>query len=462
MRYTARTVLALSVCVGALGLQTLIGTAVAQACRPNPTREAPQIRNLGGAVVPNNNTFTIVLEDNPAARNIVATLKGRIETIPGVEIVKIYDMGLSALVVRITQMPKLQELLKTLNDEPCFDFIQLDRSGTFNAAAAAPSRQMDPPNGLDRIDQESLPLNQSYSFSRSGGGVHVYVVDSGIDVNHPDFEGRASSVYTAEPGVTTDCAGHGTAVAGVIGGRRFGVAKQVSLHSVRVGHSTAGCNYWPIDVRDAIYWLKDNAQRPAVVNVSVGFNFPDVLLDHAVGLLIESGVTVVVAAGNDHQNVGDCKSRGSPSGYSPARVREAITVGAAYPRSDDELRDPNLVNFGSNFGSCVDLYAPGAHIETARAAGLTQMSCNPHPGSMDSVDCMGTSFAAPHVAGCAALFLQTPSMANPMPADVWAWLSERAVSGKIKTDETGPRTDVDKTHGGTPNMMLHCAADTSN
>jgi subtilisin family serine protease len=247
--------------------------------------------------------------------------------------------------------------------------------------------QQNPPSpGLDRIDQRTLPLDDAYTSDVTGAGATVYVIDTGIDTTHPDFEGRAvSGIDTInDDNDSTDCNGHGTHVAATIGGKTFGVAKGVRLVGVRVldckGNGDAA------SVLAGIDFVTNNAVRPAVANMSLGGNV-DETLDKAIRSSIESGVTYTLAAGNE--NADACNT-------SPARTAEAITVGAV----DQNDARPAF----SNFGPCVDLFAPGTNIKSASLnGGSTVLS--------------GTSMASPHVAGAAALFLASNPTATPQQVE---------------------------------------------
>lgn len=276
--------------------------------------------------------------------------------------------------------------------------------------------------GLDRIDQRDLPLDDAYDAPNDAAGVNVYVIDTGILTTHQDFEGRAEHGYDFVDGDddATDCQGHGTHVAGTVGGADHGVAKGATLHGVRVldcngSGDTAG-------VIDGVDWVTENAEGPAVANMSLGGGSSQAL-DDAVTRSIDSGVTYSLASGN-----GDLF--GNPQDacdFSPARVGgdngPALTVNA----SDDS---DNKGSF-SNYGSCTDLYAPGVDITSAWI------------GSDDATDTIsGTSMAAPHVAGAAALHLADNPDATP--ADVKTALTENASVDKI--------SDVD---ADTPNRLLY-------
>jgi subtilisin family serine protease len=205
--------------------------------------------------------------------------------------------------------------------------------------------QANPPSGLDRIDQAALPLSDTYTFTATGAGVHAYIIDTGIRTTHSEFGGRATGDFTAidDGNGTNDCNGHGTHVAGTVGGATFGVAKQVMLHAVRVldcnGFGTASSVIAGID------FVTANHVSPAVANMSLGGDI-STAVDNAVRNSIAAGVVYSLAAGNSSDDA--CLT-------SPARVAEALTVGATSPSDDARA-------FFSNVGTCLDLFAPGVDI----------------------------------------------------------------------------------------------------
>lgn len=238
--------------------------------------------------------------------------------------------------------------------------------------------------GLDRVDQRDLPLNGSYIYNYVGSAVRAYVIDSGILASHQDFGGRVLAGATAinDGRGTSDCNGHGTHVAGTIGGATWGVAKSVRLVPVRVFGCTGGSANSTII--SGIDWVRSNHVKPAVANMSLGGPAASTI-DTATNNLINAGVTVVVAAGNDNANA--CN-------YSPARVSNAITVGST---TSTDARS----SF-SNFGSCVNIFAPGSSI---RSAWYTSTSAT------NTIS--GTSMASPHVAGAAVLVLAANNSLSP-------------------------------------------------
>jgi subtilisin family serine protease len=263
--------------------------------------------------------------------------------------------------------------------------------------------------GLDRIDQRNLPLNGTYTYTSTGAGVYAYVIDTGIQANHPQFGTRAQAVYDALGGTGADCNGHGTHVSGTIGSTTYGVAKQVQLRGVRVldcngSGATSG-------IIAGLDWVRLNRTNPAVANLSLGGTL-NTSLNTAVTNLSNSGVFVAVAAGNSNSNA--CN-------YSPASATAVFTTASS--ESTDAKRST------SNWGSCVDGYAPGGSItSTWINSGTNTIS--------------GSSMASPHVAGVAALYKAT--YGNASSATIDTWIKNNATANVITGNVTG-----------TPNRLLY-------
>ncbi|KRI63796.1 serine protease [Acinetobacter pittii] len=272
--------------------------------------------------------------------------------------------------------------------------------------------QSTPDWGLDRIDQRNLPLDSAYSYLQTGSGTTAYIVDTGILSTHQQFSGRVLSGYTAisDGNGTNDCHGHGTHVAGTVGGSTYGVAKNVSLVPIRIlGCDGSGASS---NVIAGLDWILKNGKKPAVVNMSLGGE-ANASLDSAVENLFNNGYVMVVAAGNS--NTDACSS-------SPARVSKAITV-AATDSTDTRASY-------SNYGSCVDIFAPGSQINSSWIGSNTATKV-----------LNGTSMATPHVVGVVAEILQSTPTATP-----------QTISTNLLNQAS---SNVVKNPSGSPNRLLY-------
>ncbi len=295
--------------------------------------------------------------------------------------------------------------LARLRADPRVRYVEQDRVVTLSGT------QSRPPWGLDRIGERSLPLDATYHYTATGSGVTAYVIDTGIR-KQTEFGGRlVGGISAVDDGRGyDDCNGHGTHVAGTLGGKTYGVAKGVRLMAVRVfGCSGSSSN---ATIVSGIDWVSYNHQKPAVANLSFESRGSRAV-DEAVKALVADGVTTVVAAGNGAENA--CN-------VSPARVPEVLSVGAS--NREDRLWEE------TNYGSCVDLFAPGEDVTSAGFGGGLTMS--------------GTSMAAPHVAGTAALFLERNRGASP--STVMSRIKAQTTTGKLKSSSSS---------SGSPNRLLY-------
>ncbi len=391
-----------------LGVAAAMAIALVSAA-PSPAAAAEG--RLLGTGNPNAiaDSYIVIFKDGAAPGTKAQSLTSRLSSTYGAKVEHTYSHALRGFAGTMSRAAA-----RRLAARP--EVAYVEQNGTVQIQAT----QTNPPSwGLDRIDQRNLPLNSSYSYSTAASNVRAYVIDTGIRVTHTTFGGRATwGTNTTGDGINSDCHGHGTHVAGTIGGAQYGVAKGVALTAVKV-LNCAGSGTWAA-VAAGVDWVTSHhtAGAPAVANMSLS-TAANTTIDDAVRNSIADGIVYVIGSGNNNSDA--CN-------YSPARVTEAITVNAS---ASTDAR----ASF-SNFGTCTDIFAPGVAITSAGN------------GSDTAADIMsGTSMATPHVAGAAALVLSpSPSLS---PAQVANAIFANATPNKI----TNPGA-------GSPNRLLYTIAST--
>lgn len=395
MRHTTR----LSACAAAAAA-LLVSTGPTTAADPtDPTPSRGTLAPLYRSSAPVAGQYIVSLADSADAEATTEQL--------GVTSLFTYSSVLSGFAARLTP-----EQLDSVRRHPGVAAVEQDAEVTSDVTGPAAPRALAPAAswGLDRIDQENLPLDQEFTVTGTGAGTTGYILDTGIDYAHGEFGGRARLGFDAvgDGRAGADCNGHGTHVAGTVGGASYGVARQADLVSVRV-LDCEGRGTWS-GIMAGLDWIARNARQPAVMNASLG-GPASPTVNAALDRVAAGGVVPVVAAGND--DIDACE-------VSPASAARAFTVGA----SDAEDRETSF----SNHGECLALYAPGAGIVSARLG-----------GGSTALD--GTSMAAPHVAGAALLARAAAPTATAETIE--AQLLETALPDALTVDP------------GSPNRLLH-------
>ena len=392
---------------GALGLAsaTAARAAVALAATPAHADEG-EIRGAGAANAIKN-SYVVVLKDGVSAQSSDDVAKRH-----NARIKLKYRSALKGFAATMSEA----DARRTAAD-PAVAYVEQDGRATIQ------DTQPNPPSwGLDRIDQRNLPLDNSYTYPNKASGLTVYVLDTGIRTSHSDFGGRAVWGTNTVGGANSDCHGHGTHVAGTVGGNAYGVAKGAKLVAVKVLDCN-GSGAWSAIIGGVDWVTSNHTSGPAVANMSLGGSGSNSSLESAVRNSIADGVTYALAAGNSNSNA--CN-------FTPARTPEAITVGAT-KRTDERPTDWSNGQ-GSNYGMCLDIFAPGD--------GIVSLS---HSSDTGTRTMSGTSMASPHVAGAAALYLSANPSATPQ--QVRDALVNNATDGKV----TNPGT-------GSPNKLLFVGA----
>ena len=358
---------------------------------------APRLA-VSGAAIPRH--IVVFRDDTPSPRDVAAAMTQA----HGTSADFVYTASIKGFAARLPS-----QAVDALRRDPRVMMVEPEKAVILEGLQAPT-----PSWGLDRIDQRDRPLDASYTYPRTGVGVHFYGIDSGILTTHTEFTGRIVTGYSAinDGNGTNDCFGHGTHTASTAAGMTYGVAKAMTVVPVRVFDcSGAGGS---AEIIAGVDWVTQNKVLPAVANMSLGILGGDPPTDSAVARSVRAGIVYVVAAGN--KNTDACL-------YSPAAEPSAVTVGAT-----DSL--DYRASF-SNYGTCVDIFAPGQGITAA------WIGSNTATATKD-----GTSMASPHVAGVAGQYLEWQP--NATPADVAAALTANATPNKMLNPG-----------GGSPNLILY-------